>query len=463
MALAPLRCRQAELSRLLDAVAATSKRTQLVVIEGPRRVGKSFLLHHLLARMPREVTPVYFEATQSGERDQLRRFAEALAQALGPDAPPLGTIGSWQQALGFCRYVARHRPLVVVIDEATYLTGSTPGFMSIVKSEYDALSADADQPALALVLTGSAVGLLEDALDYAGPLYGRTTDVLRLGPFSAAQASEFCGHPEPTALLEAYAACGGYPLHLDAWDFSADTTKNLLELAGRPGGMLLEDASRLLTTLPEVHRRVLIAVGQGRAKRSEIDTEAGGRSDRPLEALRRARFVRAAVPLNAPLKVRPEYRVDDPYLRFWFRVLSNGVQRIEAGQGAAVLAHTKGEWQNHLGWCFEQAARDHARHLVATGALAVDAQVDEWWSSRGQPVQIDVLGMAGHRTVFAGEAKWSRQPLGPTVVDDLARKVRLAPDPVPQPELLLWGRGGVRPETQVGAVRGYGPAEMVAR
>lgn len=65
--------------------------------------------------------------------------------------------------------------------------------------------------------------------------------------------------------------------------------------------MLLEDASRLLTTLPEVYRRVLIAVGQGRAKRSEIDNEVGGRSDRPLEALRRARFVRAAVPLGAPL------------------------------------------------------------------------------------------------------------------------------------------------------------------
>lgn len=448
---------------LLDAVRASAQSAQLVVVEGPRRVGKSFLLHHLLARLPDEITPVYFEATQSGERDQLRRFADAVGHALGPDAPPLGAMGSWHQALAFCSYVARRRPLVVVLDEATYLTSSTPGFMSMVKSAYDTVSTAQDQPALTLVLTGSAVGLMEDAIDYNGPLYGRTTDILRLAPFSAAQASEFCGHPDPATLIEAYAACGGYPLHLDAWDFAAPTADNLQRLAGMPGGVLLEDASRLLTTLPEAHRRVLIAVGQGRAKRSEIDTELGGRSERALESLRRARFVRSAVPLGAPLKARPEYRVDDAYLRFWFRVLSNGVQRIEAGQGAAVLAHTRGEWDTHLGWCFEQAAREHAGHLVTNGQLDPVAQVDEWWTTRGQPVQIDVLGLADHRTVFAGEARWSRQPLGPSAVDELARKSRLAPDPVSQPGLLLWGRGGVRPEVQVGAVRGFGPAEMLQR
>lgn len=462
--LRPLRGRRGDLARLQRIVArGTSGVPQLVVVAGARRVGKTFLLHHLLDQLPAGATPLYFEATQGGERDQLRRFGEAMAAALGPDAPPLGTASSWERAIASCAYVARRRPLVVVIDEATYLMGSTPGFASMVKSEWDRLVVTADKVALTLILTGSAVGLVEDALDHQGPLYGRPTDVLRLKPFTAAEASLFCGQPEPVALLEAYAACGGYPLHLDTWDFEQDTDANLLRLAGQPGGVLLEDAELLLSTLPEGHRRVLIAIGQGRARRSELLNEVGQRIDRPLEALLRARFARAATPLGAPLKARPEYRVEDAYLRFWFRVLSNGVQRIEAGQGAAVLEHTVGEWQVHLGWTFEQAAREHAAHLVASGELPTGAQVDEWWTTAGQPCQIDVLGLQGHRTAFVGEAKWQRQPLGAPVLDELAGKLRQAPDPVPQPGLLLWGRGGVRPDIQVGAVRGFGPAEMLRR
>jgi AAA+ ATPase superfamily predicted ATPase len=464
MRLRPLRGRQADLSRLRHAVTqAGHGQAQLLVVAGPRRVGKTFLLHHLLAELPDGFTPVYFEATQAGAPDQLRRFADALTAALGPDAPPIGTAQTWEQALAACAYVARRRSLVVVLDEATYLMTSTPGFTSMVKAVWDRLVVAADQPQLVLVLTGSAVGLMDDALDHSGPLYGRPTDVLRLRPFTAAEASRFCGQPDPAPLLEAYAACGGYPLHLDAWDFEQGTEDNLLRLAGSPGGLLVEDADLLLATLPEGHRRVLIAVGQGRARRGEILNEVGARIERPLEALLRARFVRAATPLGAPLKARPEYRVDDAYLRFWFRCLSNGVQRIEAGQGRAVLGHTAGEWQVQLGWTFEQAAREHAAHLVSTGELPAGAQVDEWWTVSGAPCQIDVLGMQEHRTVFGGEARWQRQPLGPSAVEDLARKVRLAPQPVPQPGLLLWGRGGVRPEVQVGAVRGFGPAEMLRR
>lgn len=463
VALRPLRCRRAELLRLERGLATESSGARFLVVEGPRRTGKTFLLHHLLAGLPEDVAAVYFEATQAGERDQLRRFGEALTAALGADAPPMATISTWQQALAFCVYTARRRPLVVVLDEATYLTGSTPGFMSIVKSEWDRLAVEADQPALTLILTGSAVGLVHDALDHSGPLYGRPNDVIRLRPFTAAQASEFCGHPEPVAMFEAYSACGGYPLHLDAWDFDTDSHSNRHRLAGSPGGVLLEDASLLMATLPELHRRVLLAAGQGRVRRSELQNEAGGRIDRAVEALVRARFLHEARPIGAPLKARPEYRVDDAYLRYWFRCLSSGVQRIEAGQGAAVLQHTAEQWQNQLGWVFEQAARDHALHLVAQGDLPSGADIGEWWATSGGQVQIDVLGLLQHRTVITGEAKWSRQPLGPSVVDDLARKTRLAPDPVAQPQLLLWGRGGVRPEVQVGSVRGFGPADMLRR
>lgn len=441
--------------------AAADGRPQLVMLTGLRRVGKTFLLQHLGEEI-RPTPVVYFEATQAGEAAELRRFNETLRRALEPDdALPYPAFSTWEQALQFCSYLARSRPLAVVIDEVTYLMASSPGFASTIQAVWDSLTASAHGPALTLVLAGSAIGMVEDALDYRGALYQRPTLVLRLEPFTAAQANRYLGTPDPTTAVEAYAACGGYPLHLDAWDVDRPSPDNLLRLAGTPGGLLLEDGAALMGSLHDNVRRVLIAVGQGRSRRNEIADDVRGRVDRPLESVQRARLVRGEVPLGAPQKARPLYRVVDPFLRFWLRLLANHVQRIEAGQGAAVLDHVAGEWQNHLGIVFEEVARQHAVRLVADGTLPSGTLVGEWWTESGPPCQVDVLGLREHRTVAVGEARWQRQPLGPAEVDRLARALQHVPNPVAQPLLLLWGRGGVRPEATAGPVRGFGLPDML--
>lgn len=461
--LRPLRERDRELTALCQAAeAAATGHPELTVVSGLRRVGKTFLLQHLVERL-RPAPVVYFEATQAGETAQLRRFAEALREALGPDnAPPYDTFTSWEQALELCVYLARSRPLTVILDEATYLMDSSPGFASTVQAVWDGIASSARGPALLLVLSGSAVGMIEDALDYRGPLYQRPTLRLHMEPFTVREAYRYLGRPDPAGLLEAYAACGGYPLHLDAWDFGDSTAENLLRLAGTPGGLLLEDGAALLYSLPDPTRRVLLAVGQERTTRNAIASDAGqARVDRPLDAVQRARLVKGATPLGAPQKARPIYRVADPFLRFWLRLLANHVQRIEAGQGAAVLAHVEGEWQKHVGTVFEEAAREHAVHLEQDGTLPSGTLTGEWWATRGERCQVDVLGLKDHKTVLIGEARWQRQPLGPADVEALARKLQRVPDPVAQPLLLLWGRSGVRPEAVVGQVRGYSLLDML--
>lgn len=284
---------------------------------------------------------------------------------------------------------------------------------------------------------------------------------MRIQPLTPAEAHQFARQPDPVRLLEAYSACGGYPLHLDRWDWDQETADNLERLAGTAGGILLEDGSLVLANLSDPARRVLLAVGQGRSKVSEINNAAGGRSERALESLRRARLVVNARPIGAPLKARPQYRVEDAYLRFWFRVLGNHVQQIEAGQGASVLHHTSGAWKEQIGWTFEATARRHAIELVRSEVLPPGTLTDEWWTTSGVQAQVDVLGLLDHRTVAIGEARWQARPLGQHDLEELTRKLRLVPDPIPQPQLILWGRGGVRPDIEVGRVLGFGPSEML--
>jgi hypothetical protein len=268
-----------------------------------------------------------------------------------------------------------------------------------------------------------------------------------------------------TAYLEAYAACGGYPLHLRRWDQAVGAEANLIRLAATPGGVLYEDAMGILREeLPDVggYQRILAAIGRGRTRHSEIADEAAQRIEHPLDVLVRAGFVRRSVPLGASARTRPIYEIDDPYLAFWFSVLYADVTLIAAGQGRAVLRARRDVWQRHLGWTFEELARQHAVRLVASGGLPTDLIVGRWWRTSGPPAEIDVLGMRASRTVLLGEARWQAAPLGRRDVARLTARVALVPQPVDDPILALWGRGGLDPRLHGDRVRGYDLDQMLA-
>lgn len=433
---------------------------QFIAISGRRRVGKTFLLSHF-ARGKRAL---FFGATQQAEAVELGRLHEAVRRDLGarPAALAGGGFTSWEGALHFLFALAEEEPLLVVLDEVPYLTRSTRGFASIVQHAWD------HRPAalrLLLVVSGSAISTMTALLGPRGPLRGRPTRTLEMEPFTAQAARAFLPRLDPAAFFEAYAACGGYPLHLERWDQSRSTQENLLALAGEAGTLLLEDAESMIReelASPSVHARVLATIGRGRTAHSEIAAEVGQRVQYSLELLERTGFIRRAVPLGAPRGARGRYELADPYLRFWFRLLASDVALIEAGQGAAVLRRKREEWQAQVGWTFEEAARDHARRLVAGGRLARDLVVGRWWLHRGRTsYEVDVLGLHGDRTALLGEARWQEQPLGMQAFLDLQRMLQVAPRPLDDMTFAFWSRGGVTPDVRRAGALSYTPAEML--
>ena len=441
MALATLIDRERELASLERAwEQAAGGRPQLAVVWGRRRVGKTFLLSHFAEHR----RAVFFGATQQAEGIELARLADTVRRDLGDRAADLagGRFASWEAALRFFAALAVEESLTVVLDEVPYLVRSTEGFASIVQAVWDHI---AQGTKLMLVLTGSAIAMMEAMVGAGGALRGRATLTLRLGPLDPWQARAFLPRLEPATFLEAYAACGGYPLHLRGWDERGSTESNLVRLAGEAGGILLEDASGMLAEeLPYGggYARILAAVGRGRTHFGEIAAESDQRVERPIEILIRAGLLAKTLPLGAPRGARSSYELADPYLAFWFGVLYSEIPQIEAGQGRAVMRRRAPEWQRHLGAVFEQTARVHARRLAARGELPEDLVLGRWWAARGEPCEVDVLGLRGARTALLGEARWQARPLGRRDLAQLEAKLARVPRPVEEPLLVLWGRAG---------------------
>lgn len=416
-------------------------------------MGKTFLLAHFV----RGKRAVFFGATQQAAAVELGRLAEAVRRDLGDRAADLagGGFQNWEAALRFFGALAAREPLAVVLDEVPYLTRSTPRFPSIVQAVWDHLHRGTK---LLLVLTGSAITTIEAIIGAGGPLRGRPTVSLRLDPLDLWSARAFLPRLDPQRLVEAYAACGGYPLHLAAWDQAGSTEDNLEGLAAAAGGLLLEDALAIMgEELPETggYARILAAIGRGKTKFAEIAAEAEQRIEHPLDVLTRAGFVSKVLPVGAPHGARPTYAIADTYLAFWFRVLYSDIHLIEGGQGAAVLRRARPRWEDHLGRVFEDLARAHAGRLVRRGELPRDLVVGRWWAISGEPCEIDVLGLQGGRTAFVGEAKWQADPLGMAELESLRRKTMRTPRPVDTPIYALWGRAGVAPDVRRAGAKGF--------
>jgi uncharacterized protein len=460
--LGQLHDREEELAALVDlARRAAAGRAQLVVVSGHRRVGKTYLLHHLLGRLNGHRTAMH-SATEQSEAVELQRFAATVAPAF-PDEPFLArgsTMADWEQALTGIADAARRRPVTLVIDEAPYLSRSTPGFASIVQTVWDRIAVTADPVHLLLVLTGSAAGVMDQMVGPGGPLRGRVSRHLRLRPFDLPTVHRILG-TSPVATIEAYAACGGWPLHVAAWDPVVDTATNVLRLAGQPGGLLLEDADLILRELPDApgFGRVLAAIGRGRTRYNDIAIDADQRIEYPLAFLVDSGLVTRGTPVGAPRRARPHYAIVDPYLRFWFTVLYSDRARIEGGLGRAVLQAREGLWRHHVAWVFEEAARAHAQRLLSASEAGRETLVGRWWGQGRQPEEVDVLGLRDGRTVLIGEAKWSAGPFDRRWLAELDRKLTLVPEPVADPLRWMWTRAqltGTPPGLTV-----YGPADLL--
>jgi hypothetical protein len=329
--------RDQELADLNSAwVRARSGSPQLAVVWGRRRVGKTFLL----SRFAEEKRAVYFTATrQDSNERQLARLTDRIREQLGEEVEDLlaAPFRDWESVLRFLVRLAESAPLLVVIDEAPRLLASQPDFADLVSAVWENRVSGQQ---LMLVLTGSAVSVMEQMLGAQGGLHRRAALELRLDPFAAREARTFLPDIPAADFMAAYAVCGGYPLHLDQWDQSADVETNLRRLAYQPGGILARDALDIIGEDLDWrggYERVLTAIGFGARRRSRIAGRAQQRIDYTLERLRRAGYVRRVVPVGS---IWPSGSAS--FVTTWISLKVDRVQLSASGQPGAWSSTLRG-------------------------------------------------------------------------------------------------------------------------
>ncbi len=454
--------RDSELDRLSTAAERALQGTpQMVVLFGRRRVGKTYLIHHFLARV--DGAAAYCAASRLPDRQEVAQVLLSLQEVGAPLYPAPTTWGELFDALVD---LATEVPVVLALDEVPYLVEGNEAWPSILQRAWDRARHLGRPCKLLLVIAGSAISTMTGLISSQGALFERPDDVIRLDPFDLPTTHRFLGKGgNPERSIEAFAACGGYPLLLQRWDAGVDAEANLTRLAADPFAPLVANASTLLLDITDTVglRRTLIAVGRGASRRQEIDSRSGQRADRTLSTLVAAGFVRETMPIGETMARLRRFSLDDGYLRFWFSVIERDLPLIDAGQGAPALRRAlQRSWPQLLGSTFEDLARRHAARLVRQRELPEDLVVGKWWTDRPLQVELDVVGMVGSRWHLVGEAKWTAR-FGRSDWTRFLQNLKAAGDRSRGAHLALWCRGGVAQEilAQRPELRVFTPADMV--
>lgn len=372
-------------------------------------MGKSFLLHHALSGY----RGILYQADEQPVAAQLDLFAREAARLL-PGTPPL-RFTDWEQAFRFVGDQAATGQLVVVLDEFQWLWESEPQLDSILQRHWDAWQRSGTP--VTMVLSGSALTLMERLLAHSNPLYGRAQYRPLVLPLDYRHAAEFAA-PGLSAedKLVRFAVLGGTPQY-QVWAGDAPLREVLADSVLSVDEALYEEPLHLIRSEPQLREpgsyfAVVAAVARGATRNSEIANATG------LDVPNLTKLLGRLVDLGylehrTPVAPRPAakrsiYRIRDPYFRFWFRFVFPNRSLLARGRVGEVLAEIERDLPTFMGLAFEECCREWIGRYAPPGWLPRCEELGAWWSRDGQ-VEIDIAGVSNRRFVLLGSCKWDRR------------------------------------------------------
>ncbi len=413
--------RESELGVLKGAVR--SGRSELVVVYGRRRVGKTFLLREF----QRVCGGVYLSVNYGDRALALQDLSRQLREGLGIELGRFDTFRElYKAALTFAERL-RGAP-IMMIDEAQRLAGT--GGLSELQYLWDTELSGAE---CVVVLSGSGVGMVERVLlSYESPIYGRVTKVLHLTPFSYRVARAFMRGWGPKDRVRGYAVFGGMPAYLSLIDDGEPLSTNILKSILNPASIMHHDPHYLLameTREPQRYLGIMEAVARGRRRAGEIASYLG----LPVNVVSKYLYVLENAlglivkeyPLGFEGKKRYGlYDITDNYFRFWLREIYPRLGDPSLSTEHYLRKVMKRIEDDYASRAWEQIAREHMNLLLHEGKVSY-ARAGKWWY-RGEEIDLVAINEE-EKTAYFIECKWSEKTPVRKHVERLKKKASRTP------------------------------------
>jgi len=405
--------RKTELDSLEKQYQQSRKRSQLLVIYGRRRVGKTTLVREFLGNH----RGAYIFIEPKSEELILKDSEEVFEKIL--DHKP--RIDSWETLF----QISRKERLVLVMDEFQNLGAVNPHIFSKIQKIWDDVG---PKPGLFLITVGSYVGIIKKLFrDGKQPLFGRATGMMRLEPFDIFDTIEFLGHKgfDLHECLENYAIFGGIPRYLVELEREEDNVRRLF--FGQTSLLKEEGINILSLEFGSQHKgyfSVLESLSKGKNTPKEISDYAGMNiatvSKYLGELLEGYEMVLAEHPATNKNRKLVRYRIKDNFFDFWFKNIYSKASLIEIDP-EYVLGLIRKQMPHIISMKIEDIVRDI---IINDDLLISPTEVGRWWNRTGEEIDLIAIDDRTSEILFV-EIKWTNKKVKQGLIKDLKRKSEL--------------------------------------
>ena len=284
-----------------------------------------------------------------------------------------------------------------------------------------------------------------EVLAEQSPLFGRRTGQLRLMSLSYRDSGYFFPEYAAKEKLIAYGILGGIPAYLNRFashfpDNSQKISQRTLEMHIKdelltPQGYLFDEVNFLLRMEfrePRTYASLLHAIAGGATRLNEISQRVGldpTNTNKYLSVLRELGLVRreTSVTERAPQKSKKGlYKIEDNYVKFWFRFVLPYRSLIESGSSDLVYQQMiVPNLSQYMGEIFEDVCRQYIRRYWKEKLKVAPIRVGAHWESN---FEIDILTENVDESHWFGECKWWNAPVGENVLNRLIENATKLPD-----------------------------------
>lgn len=410
-----------------------SKKSELVVVYGRRRIGKS-----TICNAHREKYPNFsFEGVEGySSKQHIRFIADSLKLVLGEYIQETKPIDSWPAVLDLITlYLKKIHPSqkkILFFDEFQWLAAGRSTLPALIKRYWDN---DWAKLKVQLILCGSVSSYMVKKVIKSKALYGRIDLQLNVKQLSPRESAKFFGKDVSSQeMLKHLVVFGGIPKYLADLDKSGSFQKNLTDIFFDKNSAYINEYEKIFYSQFKEYRtyeKIVTALSSGPLNHTAIAQKTGIKSGGGLKSylqnLENAEFIGSynLNPANKNGKVI-SYRITDPFLRFYFYYVKPNLALITSLSSPKVAFNniTKNNLAPFLGFAFENFCNVFALYIAAR--LDFEEEVTAWgpFVSRGEnSFQIDLCYFRRGDIITICEAKYSENEIGPKVISEVEIKL----------------------------------------
>lgn len=421
--------RQQELELLSEKYH--SSKSELIVLHGRRRVGKSCLVWSFCK--DKRNNSLMFEGIENKQTaDQIEHFYSSLRAQI--QDPLLNDVifKNWD---GIFRYITKYLQehisikTVLFFDELPWMASKQGKLISLLKYFWDN---HWKQLNVMVIMCGSISSFMINQVIKSKALYGRFSLIIHVRPLLPSDAATLLNKRNGVEKIKYLILFGGIPKYLEDINTQKSFDINISKLCFEQNSLMLEEFQRIFYgqfRMPTTYMKIVKLLSTGPQSMLDIETKikisSGGGLKRYIDNLINADFIDYYYSIdkkdNSQMK---KLRITDEFICFYYKYIFPNMKIIKKGlNDNFYLSNIRPKWNSWMGLAFERFCLNNSAFIAKKlGISSSVINAGAIFTNEKNGYQIDLAFIRNGNVVTICEIKFSEEKVNTSVIAQVKKK-----------------------------------------